>query len=131
MHRSLTPDDLKKGDVAPIGWHPVVIADYNEKDADTDGSTNCIFQFQIIDGPGKGIVANKLFNEKALGFGKTFWAVLFGPPDPVRGYPNQLETNSFKAQIGKKLEVYIKIGESNKGNKFNDIVDYRPLGAGA
>lgn len=127
MRQILTPDDLKKGDLAEVGWHPAEITDYTEADADTDGSTNCIFHFKIIDGPNKGVSPRSLFNEKALGFGKALWAVLFGPPDPVAGYPTQLNTESFKAQIGKKLMIYIKRGKSNKGNEFNDVVDFRPL----
>jgi hypothetical protein len=127
MRAILTPDDLKKGDLAEPGWHPMEIVDYNEKEADTDGSTNCVFKFKIIDGPAKGTQPTKLFNEKALGFGKSLWAVLFGPPDPVKGYDTQLTTESFKGQIGKKLKGYIKRGKSNKGNEFNDIVDFLPL----
>ncbi len=127
MRAVLTPDDLKKGDLAEIGWHPAEIVDYKEEDAATDGSTNCTFIFKILDGPNKGTQPRKLFNEKALGFGKTLWAILFGPPDPVKGYDTQLSTESFKAQIGKKLKIYIKRGKSNKGNEFNDVVDFMPL----
>jgi hypothetical protein len=128
MRGVLTPDDLKKGDLAENGWHPAQISDYDEKDADTDGSTNCNFYFKIIDGPNKGVVARRLFNEKALGFGKALFGVLFGPPDPVKGYTaDQLNTESFKAQVGKNLMIYIKRGKSNKGNEFNDVVDFRPM----
>jgi hypothetical protein len=130
MRAALTPDDLKKGDLAENGWHPVEIVDYKEEDADTDGSTNCIFYFKIIDGANKGVQPRKLFNEKALGFGKALWGVLFGPPDPVRGYTvDQLNSESFKAQIGKKLLIYIARGKSNKGNEFNDVKDFRPMTA--
>jgi hypothetical protein len=128
MRSVLTPDDLKKGDLAEVGWHPATISDYDEKDADTDGSTNCNFYFKIIDGPNKGITARRLFNEKALGFGKALFGVLFGPPDPLKGYTaDQLNSESFKAQIGKNLMIYIKRGKSNKGNEFNDVVDFRPM----
>lgn len=127
MRAVLTPDDLKKGDLAEVGWHPAEIVDYKEEDADTDGSTNCIFLFKILDGPNKGVSPRKLFNEKALGFGKSLWAVLFGPPDPAKGYDTQLSTESFKAQIGKKLMIYIARGKSNKGNEFNDLKDFRPM----
>jgi len=130
MRAALTPDDLKKGDLAEVGWHPAEITDYKEEDADTDGSTNCIFIFKIIDGPNKGISPRRLLNEKALGFGKALFVVVLGPPDPVKGYTaDQLNSESFKAQIGKKLMIYIKRGKSNKGNEFNDVVDFRPLSA--
>lgn len=132
MRASLTPDDLKKGDLAEPGRHPAEIVEYKEEDADTDGSTNCIFVFKILDGPNKGVQPRKLFNEKALGFGKALWLVLFGPPDPVKGYTgDQLSTESFRAQVGKKLVIYIKRGKSNRGNEFNDVVDFYPLEMGA
>ena len=132
MRAILTPDDLKKGELAEVGWHPAEIVDYDESEASDEaknpGSTNCNFHFKIIDGPNKGVTAKRLFNETSLGFGKTLWLVLYGPPDPVRGYADgQLSTESFKAQIGKKLKVYIKRGKSNKGNEFNDLVDFMPL----
>lgn len=125
MRAVLTPDDLKKGDLAEPGWHPMEIIDYKEKDAETDGSTNCIFSLKIIDGPNKGVTANKLFNEKALGFGKALWATLKFPLDPVKGY--ELTTQLFEQTIGFKLMGYIKRGKSNKGNEFNDIVDFKPM----
>ena len=125
MRAVLTPDDLKKGDLAEVGWHPAEIVDYKEEDADTDGSTNCIFIFKIIDGPNKGVSPRKLFNEKALGFGKGLWKTLAFPFDPVKGY--ELSTELFKQTIGHKLKIYIKRGKSNKGNEFNDVTDFMPL----
>lgn len=125
MRVILTPDDLKKGDLVEPGWHPLEIVDYKEEDADTDGSTNCIFLFKIIDGPGKGVQPRKLFNEKALGFGKALWKSLNFPYDPERGY--DLSTDLFRQTIGHKVQGYIKRGKSNKGNEFNDIVDFRPM----
>lgn len=128
MRRALTPDDLKKGDLAEVGWHPAEISDYTEEDAETDGSTNCIFHFKIVDGPNKGIQPRRLFNEKALGFGKALFKVVLGDPDPVKGYTaEQLNSESFRSFIGKKMKIYIKRGKSNKGNEFNDVVDFMPL----
>ena len=125
MRAILTPDDLKRGDLVEVGWHPVEIIDYQEAPAETDGSTNCTFIFKIIDGPGKGVSPRRLFNEKALGFGKALWKTLNFPYDPVKGY--ELSTDLFKQTIGHKLMIYIKRGKSNKGNEFNDVVDFKPL----
>lgn len=125
MRAILTPDDLKRGDLVEVGWHPAEIIDYEEKEADTDGSTNCIFRFKIIDGPGKGVTPMRLFNEKALGFGKSLWKALNFPYDEVKGY--ELSTELFKQTIGHKVRIYIKRGKSNKGNEFNDVVDFQPL----
>ena len=125
MRAILTPDDLKKGDLVEVGWHPAEIVEYKEEDADTDGSTNCIFIFKIQDGPGKGVSPRKLFNEKALGFGKNLWKTLEFPYDPVKGY--ELSTQLFTQTVGSKLMIYVKRGKSNKGNEFNDVVDFKPL----
>lgn len=129
MRRILTPDDLKKGDLAEPGWHPAEIVDYDESDASEDaknpGSTNCNFYFKILDGASKGIIAKRLFNETALGFGKNLWKTLQFPYDPEKGY--DLSTELFRQTIGHKLQIYIKRGKSNKGNDFNDVQDFRPL----
>lgn len=125
MRAILTPDDLKRGDLVETTWHPAEIVEYKEKAADTDGSTNCLFAFKILDGPGKGVVCNKLFNEKALGFGKSLWKTLNFPYDAVKGY--ELTTQLFEQTIGSKLMIYVKRGKSNKGNEFNDVVDFKPM----
>lgn len=125
MRAFLTPDDLKKGDLAEVGWHPAEIVDYTEAAAETDGSTNCIFHFKVIDGPNKGVAPRKLFSEKALGFGKNLWKTANLPYDNEKGY--ELTTELFKSMIGLKLKIYIKRGTSNKGNSFNDVTDFMPL----
>ena len=125
MRAILTPDDLKRGELVTPGWHPAEITGYEEKDAATDSSTNCIFSFKIFDGGDKGKTANRLFNEKALGFGKALWAVLGAPRTADGGY--ELTSQFFQSQVGKKLKIYIKIGKSNKGNEFNDVADFMPL----
>lgn len=125
MRAILTPDDLKKGDLVDPGWYPVEIVEYKEDEADTDKSTNCIFFFKIIDGKYSGVQPRKLFNEKALGFGKNLWKTLGLPYDPERGY--ELTTEIFQACVGAKLKIYIKRGKSNKGNEFNDITDFAAL----
>ena len=129
MRAILTPDDLKKGELVEVGWHPAEIVKYDEGEASDDaknpGSTNCNFYFKILDGPGKGVETKRLFNETALGFGKNLWKTLGFPYDPVKGY--DLSTQLFEQTIGHKLMVYIKRGKSNKGNEFNDIQDFKPL----
>ncbi len=129
MRAILTPDDLKKGDLVEVGWHPMEIVDYDESaasdDAKNPGSTNCNFYFKIIDGPGKGTQVKRLFNETALGFGKNLWKTLQFPYDPVKGY--ELTTQLFEQTVGYKLMGYVKRGKSNRGNEFNDLVDFKPL----
>jgi hypothetical protein len=125
MRAILSPDDLKRGDLAEVGWHPAEITDYKEKEADTDQSTNSIFFFKILDGPNKGVPCQRLFNEKALGFGKSLWKTLNFPYDAVKGY--ELSSQLFEQTVGHKLMIYIKRGKSNKGNDYNDVVDFKPM----
>lgn len=128
MRAILTPDDLKKGEVvSQAGWYPVEIIDYTEKEASTDKSTNSFFHFKILDAPNasdKGKIAQKMFNEKALGFGKNLYKTL-GFPLVNGGY--ELSTELFRQTIGSKLMVYIKIGKSDKSNEFNDVADFKPM----
>jgi len=125
MRAILTPDDMKKGDLVDSAWYPSEISDYEEKPAGTDQSTNCIFHFKIIDGPNKGRGGNKLFNEKALGFGKNLWKLIVPGFNDKEG--GELTSEVFKAAVGKKLKVYFKRGKSNKGNEFNDPTDFMPM----
>ncbi len=131
MRAILTPDDLKAGELAEVGWHPMVVEKYEETEASDEaknpGSTNCIWHFKILDGPSKGISATKLVNEspKALGFNKSLWATFGFPKTENGGY--DLSSDLFRKTEGFKLMGYIKRGKSNRGNEFNDIVDFKPL----
>lgn len=128
MRVALTPDDLKKSDLVESGWYPAEIINYHEEDAKTDGSTNGYFTFKIIaPSPEKaqGVQPRKMFNEKALGFGKNLWSTLKLPFDAKKGY--EISSELLAAQVGKKLQIYIKRGKSDRGNEFNDVVDFRPL----
>lgn len=132
MQAVLTPDDLKKGDLTDPGWYNTEIVNYEEKitkgtlEKPSDGSTNCIFHFKIVDGPYKGLTVNRLFNEKALGFGKNLWKALKFPV--IEDGPNKggytLNSDLFKQTIGSIVKTYIKRGTSDKGNPFNDATDW-------
>lgn len=121
----VTPDDLKKGDLVPAGWYPAEITQYEEKEAASDKSTNCIFHFKIIDGAYKGVSPRALFNEKALAFGKELWAALEFPFDAEKGYA--LSSDLFKQTEGSKVDIYIKRGKSNKDNEFNEVSGFRKM----
>lgn len=131
MRAILTPDDLKAGELAEVGWHPLEVIDYDEKPASDEaknpGSTNCIWEFKIIDGPSKGITVTKLINEspKSLGYNKGLWETFGFPKQANGGY--DLSSELFRKTIGFKLGGYIKRGKSNRGNEFNDLTDFRPL----
>lgn len=132
MRAIITPDDLKAGELAEVGWHPAEFSNYEETEASDDaknpGSTNCNFYFKLIDpSPNKGLEVKKLINEhpKSLGFNKNLWATFNLPYSKEKGY--EVSTELFKSKLGFKLMVYIRRGKSNKGNEFNDVVDFRPM----
>jgi hypothetical protein len=125
----VTPDDLKKGDLANPGWHPAEIVKYEDgeagENAKNPGSATSTFYFKIIDGPNKGIECKRLFSEVAWGFGKNFFATMNYPKDEKGNY--KLSSDLFGQSIGHKLQIYIKRGKSDKGNEFNDVADFRPM----
>lgn len=127
MRAIVTPDDLKVGELIEPGWHVMELAEYSEKEAGTDKSTNCSFRFKVLDGPYKGYSAKAMFNEKALGMGKKLWAALQVPYDAEKGYALSTEMFEQIAAAKPKLKVYVKRGKSNQGNEFNDPADFQPL----
>lgn len=126
MRAVVSPDDLKRGElISEAGWQPCEVSKYEEKEAGTDKSTNCLFYFTIIDGKDKGKGGRLLLNEKALGFGKNFYPAVGFPKNADGGY--DLTSEMFQSAVGKKLKVYFKRGKSNKDNEFNDPADFMPL----
>lgn len=133
MRTVLSPEDLKSGELAEPGWHPVQVTDYEEKEAGENaknpGSTNCIWTFTILDGPSKGINATKLINEnpKSLGHvsNRSLWTTFGFPKTANGGY--DFSTELFRKTVGFKMMAYFKRGKTNQGNEFNDIQDFKPM----
>lgn len=125
----VTPDDLKKGDLAQVGWHPAEIVKYEDGEAGDQaknpGSATSTFYFKIIDGESKGIECKRLFSETAWGFAKNFFATMSYPKDAKGNY--QISSDLFNQSVGHKLMIYIKRGKSDRGNEFNDVTDFRPM----
>lgn len=125
----VTPDELKRGDLANPGWHPAEIIKYEDgeagEDAKNPGSATSVFYFKIIDGPNKGIECRRTFSEVAWGFAKTFFAAMNYPKDEKGNYI--ISSDLFNQSVGHKLSIYIKRGKSNLGNEFNDVSDFKPL----
>jgi hypothetical protein len=130
----LSADDLKKGDLVEPGWYIAEVSSYEEKEAGTDKSVNLLIGFKILaDLSGKdkykGVEPRKLFNEKALGFGKNLWAALKLKQNPDGGYNLDSALMQQVAAAKPKLKIYVVRGKSDKGNDFNDIKDWAPLDA--
>ena len=131
MRAALTPDDLKVADPLPPiapGWYPAEIVKYDEAitkgsaEKPSDGSTNCIFFFKLLDGPGKDRELRRYINEKVLGFGKNLYAALGFPKNATGGY--DVSTELFQQTVGHKLMVYIK---RDGTSKYDSVEDYKPL----
>lgn len=124
----VTPEDLSKGDLATVGWHPAEIIKYESSEASDEakspGSANCTFFFRILDGPSKGIECKRLFNETAWRFAKSFFETM-GYPKEGKNY--KISEEIFEQSVGHKLMIYTKRGKSNKGNEFTDVADFKPL----
>lgn len=128
----VTPEDLKRGDLAEVGWHPAEIVKVEESEASEDaknpGSTNVIFYFRVMDGANKGLECKRYFNETAWGFAKDFFATMKFPKDTKGNY--QISMELFEQTVGHKLMIYIKRGKSKTtGSEFNDVADFKPLAA--
>ena len=124
----VTPADLLKTEGVEPGWYPASIVSYDEattKGSDekpSDGSTNAIFEFELLEGTWKGRKFKQYFNEKNLHWGKELWAIIIPGFDRRKG--GNLSSDAFKATVGKKLMVYV---QKQKGGKYNEIKEYRPM----
>lgn len=116
----ITQDDLNRSKVVEPGWYPVEVKDYTESVAKTDGSTNATIEMGILEGPFKGAVLYRLFNEKAPGFIIPFLRAL-GVDVPEDGGEFDLS-----ATVGRRLRVYVK-NEEWQGQIKNRVEDFRPL----
>lgn len=130
MRAVLTPDDLKLADKEPIppGWHPAEIIKYDEavtKGTDekpSDGSTNAIFFFKILEGPAKNRELRRYFNEKVLGFGKNLYAALGFPKNAAGAY--DVSSELFRQTVGSKMMVYVM---KDKKTGYDGIEDFKPM----
>ena len=131
MRASLTPDDLKMGDPLPSvkpGWYPAEIVKYDEAvtkgtpEKPSDGSTNSIFFFKILDGEYKDREFRRYFNEKVLGFGKNLYATVGVPKNSSGGY--EVSTEVFQKFVGCKMMVYIM---RDKKTGYDGVEDFKPM----
>lgn len=130
MRSVLTPEDLKlaERESIPPGWYPAEIIKYDEaitkgsEKKPSDGSTNAIFFFKILDGPAKGRELCRYFNEKVLGFGKSLYATLKFPKNSTGGY--DVSTELFKQTEGSKLMIYVK---KDQKTGYDSVEDFKPM----
>lgn len=132
MRARVTPDDLAAGTLLDAGWYSAEIVKYEESPANTDGSTNAHVSFKVIgdgkgDPKGKGVGARfrTLYNEKAMGFAAPLLKALGAKVDPETGIDADLSEATL---LGKRVDVNIRRGETNRKTPFNEPVEFAPLG---
>jgi hypothetical protein len=130
MRARVTPDDLAAGQLVDPDWYPCEITNYKEEPAGTDGSTNALITFKILGGTAKGdkfkgARCRKLYNEKAMGFAAPLLVALGAKVDKDTGIDADLSEGTL---LGRKVDVHIRRGETNKKNPFNDPVEFAPIG---
>lgn len=129
MRARITPDDLAAGKLVEPSWYPCEIVKYEEVEANTDKSTNCLVHFKVLQGGKenefKGARCRVLYNEKAMAFAAPLLIALGAKVDKDKGVDADLSESTL---VGRKLDVHIRRGTTNKNNSFNEPIEFAPLG---
>lgn len=121
MRVKVSKDEVDKNfKLIEPGWHPSKITAYEKKPAKTDGSTNYILKFVVLEGPEVGAKLQRYFSEKALGFFDPLFAALGAPKDAEGGYDVEMDDLP-----GKNLDVYVSRGMDDKRRPTNEVSDFR------
>lgn len=121
MRVKVTKDELEKNfKLIEPGWYHCKITGYETKAAKSDGSTNYIFNFAILEGPEVGGKLRRYYSEKALGFFGPLFAALGAPKDAEGNYDIELEDTK-----GKNVDLYVQRGTDDKQRPTNEVADFR------
>lgn len=114
---------MLRGKTIEPGWYKLFIKNVSQEPASTDGSTNTIFDFTVVDeGPFKDVPVRRFFSEKAPGFAVPL-LVACGAKVGADGGAFNMENCKGKTILG-----YIANGMYNN-RATNQVEDFRPLGA--
>lgn len=121
MKVKITKDELDKNfKLVEPGWYGCKVVGFETKAAKSDGSTNYIFKFAVLEGPETGSKLQRYYSEKALGFFGPFFAALEAPKDAEGGYDIELEKIP-----GRNIDVYVQRGTDDKKRSTNEVADFR------
>lgn len=131
---TVTKKDVMKATlVDKPGWYPVLVKGVSTKPANTDGSTNFLFELEIAEGPYKEVgLKNFMINEK--GIFTTGLAFLV-----ACGFPKDLLESIKKGEapdtpidendcVGKVINAFVGV-TSWENRKSNEALDFLPPGA--
>ena len=114
---------MLRGKTVEPGWYKAFIKNVSQEPASTDGSTNTIIDFTIVEeGPFKDVPVRRWFSEKAPGFAVPFLVACGAKIGPDGGSFNMENCK------GKTILIYIVNGMYNN-RPTNNVEDFRPLGA--
>lgn len=117
---SISREDMLRSKVVEPGWYNCIIKGVSQEAASTDGSTNTIVDFVVIDGPQKDVPLRRYFSEKAPGFAVNFFKAC-GAQIGEQGATFDVEKS-----IGRKMQVFVK-NEEYGGSMRNRVEDFRPM----
>lgn len=124
---SISKEDMSRGGrVSQPGWFTCAIADYEEKPAGTDGSTNYIFKYKILGGKNAGQTKLKYFNEKVPGMMGPMWVSLGARADADGNVNVEWDKSTVVTDPPKVLDVYLRRATDKKGNEVDSVEDFRP-----
>lgn len=116
---TFTQDDLLKSKLVSPGWYSVLVKEYTQEQAGTDGSDLYVYSI-VIDQPGtpfNNVPIRFQVSEKALGMGIELFEACGMDVKP--GVP--LETEKC---VGKKIDGFVQRGEY-KGRGKNEFVSFK------
>jgi len=132
MRARITVDDLAAQTLVDPTWYPCEIIGYKEEPT-TGGknpgqSTNCIWYFKVVDAKVdkfKGARFRLLVNEQVMSKASGLLVALGAKVDKEKGLDVDM---SEATMVGRFVDVHIRRGESDRGNPFNEPVEYAPIG---
>jgi hypothetical protein len=119
---TITREDMLRGKTVEPGWYKLYVKNVSQEPATTDGSTNTIIDFTVVEeGAFKDVPLRRYFSEKAPGFIVPF-LVACGAKMGADGGTFNMENCR-----GKTIMGYI-INEMYNNRPTNKVEDFRLLG---
>lgn len=115
----MSEEDINRSKLVEPGWYNVEVTDCQDAMSKAGDSVNTTLTMKILDGPFKGAILFKLYNEKAPGLAIPLLKAL-----GVEIVPD-MEVD-LEATKGRKVRAYVK-NEEWQGVVRNRVEDFRPL----
>lgn len=110
-------EDILRAKLVPPAWYPLLVKEFSEEQASTDGSALYVYKIVIDGGTFNGVPIRYQISEKAEGMGIEF----------MEACGNEIKAGvsvDYEKQVGKRIEGYVQRGEY-KGKGNNQLVAFR------